>query len=83
MEPAYQAIYGDNVDGLKTWEWHKMYTLRSFLYPLFLGAPLPFLRLLGIDSNALVVNSMYMMNALLITTGDYYIYHFTKKHSGR
>ena len=83
LEPAYLIAYGDKVDGLTTWEWHDMYTLRSFLYPLYLSLPVHLLKLLRIDTSILVVNSMLMMNALLIATGDYYIYHLTKKHSGR
>jgi hypothetical protein len=60
-----------------------MYTLRSVLYPFYLSIPLHILKALGLDYNCLVMNSMLFMNALVITLGDYYLYHLSKKFAGR
>ena len=60
-----------------------MYTLRSILYPLYLSIPVRILKLLGLDYNCLVFNSMLFMNALIIALGDYYLYHLSKRFAGR
>lgn len=75
--------YSDKVPIVKTWEWVNEYALRAYLWPLFLSIPLHPLRLLGLDYNVLVVNSIYAMNILLFTIGDYYLYKLAKNLLGR
>ena len=58
VEMAYKLAYGDIVPVVTTWEWEKLYSLRSVLYPLFLSTPLHFLRVFGLDEQWLVLNSI-------------------------
>ena len=83
LEIAYKIAYGDQVENILSWEWQDKYTLRSSLYPYFLSLPLHVLRFLKIDSNALVVNSMLMMNTMLIVLGDYFLYKMSRRFLGK
>lgn len=82
IEIAYNWAYGDKVPIVKSWEWVDEFALRSTLYPFFLSLPLHVLRFLSIDSNFLVVNSIYAMNTLIFVTADYYLYLLTHKLFG-
>jgi hypothetical protein len=72
MEIAYHMAYKQEVDPIVTWEWLDTYSLRNCLYPAFLSLPLHVLKLFGIDSNFLVVNSLIGMNSLTQAIGDYF-----------
>ena len=74
---AYHLAYMDVAPVTATWEWNKYYSLRSVIYPAYLSLPLHLLRLLGIDTNFLVNNSMVFMNTLLVVVGDYYLYYMS------
>jgi hypothetical protein len=65
MEIAYNMVYSDQVDAIFTWEWLPVYGLRNTIYPYYLSIPLRVLRILSIDSNMLVVNSMGAMNSII------------------
>lgn len=82
-EMAYKIAYGDVVDIVSTWEWLDYYALRSHLYPAFLSLPLHLWRILGIDSNFLVCNSILFMNAIIQVMGDYFLFHLANDMIGK
>jgi len=71
---AYNIAYGDVVPVVTTWEWNSVYSLRNIIFPAYLSIPLHFLRMLGLDSNFMVVNSTILMNSLLQVLGDYFLF---------
>lgn len=80
LEVAYDLVYGRKsgkgpVEILLSWEWFSFYALRNHLYPFYLSIPVHILKLLSIDTNFLVVNSMYAMHCLIWTFGDYFYFH--------
>jgi hypothetical protein len=83
LEIAYNMAYSDVVSVVLSWEWAGDYALRNTLYPLYLSLPLHILRLLRIDTNFLVVNSMLLMNCLLQVVGDYFLYMFAHQLFGK
>lgn len=82
-------LYGqtaDNMDGvqsLSTWEWWDAYSLRTWLYPLYLSLPGHILKALGLDTNFMIVNSIYFMHVLIQMVGDYYCFHFVRQLLGK
>ena len=94
LEVAYDLLYGgksrawigDNtpsVETLLSWEWMSVYALRNHLYPFWLAIPGFILRLLNLDYNFIVVNSMYFMHMLVWSYGDYFFYHLTTMLCGK
>lgn len=71
------------VQSLSTWEWWDVYSLRTWLYPLWLSIPGHFLKLVGLDTNLMLVNSIYFMHVIIQTIGDYYCYHFVRQLLGK
>ena len=82
MEVAYNSVYQDKIEVLLSWEWYDQYALRSSLYPLWLSIPARILKMLYLDSNILVVNSMYMMHCILWVVGDFYFFKLAKEIGG-
>jgi len=88
-EIAYKILYeqsDQNINGIQsfsTWEWWKGYNLRTFLYPLWLSLPGHLLKLLNLDTNLLLVNSIYFMHCLLWVLGDYYCFIFVRQLLGK
>ena len=92
LEIAYDLVYGKKSsvqDGdprqaelLLSWEWYSFYALRNHLYPFWLSLPARVLKLIHIDSNFLVVNSMYIMHCVIWSFGDYYFYKLVKLMAG-
>ena len=68
---------------MPTWEWWQGYNLRTFLYPLYLSLPGQILIKLGLDTNLLIVNSIYFMHCIIWVIGDYYCYKFVRQLLGR
>ena len=68
---------------LLSWEWFNFYALRNHLYPFWLSIPGQLFKVLGCDTNFLVVNSMYVMHCVVWTFGDYYFYRLVKTLAGR
>lgn len=66
-----------------SWEWQEKYTLRSSIYPTYLSIPLYILKFLKLDTNMLVVNSMFFMHIMIIVMGDYYLYCLSKLYLGK
>jgi hypothetical protein len=83
VEMAYNLAYRDIVDNPPTWEWRPKYSLRTWIYPIYLSIPLHILRFLGLDANIMVFNSMIFMNTLLQVLGDYYLFHLAHDIMGR
>jgi hypothetical protein len=88
-EIAYQLLNMQsetNMNGVQsfsTWEWWKGYNLRTHLYPLYLSIPGFILKKLDLDTNFLVINSIYFMHCLMWVIGDCYMYSFTRQLLGR
>ena len=82
-EVAYYLAYSDELSVAFTWEWDADYALRAIVYPLFLSLPLHVLRLLRIDTNFLVVNSVGAMNTVIQVAGDYHLYLLTERLAGK
>ena len=72
----------DRVEILLPWEWYNFYALRNHLYPFYLSIPGRFLKIVQMDTNFLLVNSMYFMNVVVWTFGDYYFYKLVKLLAG-
>ena len=94
LEVAYDLLYGKRsatasdptkpvVEILLSWEWMNIYALRNHIYPFWLALPGFFLKMLSLDSNMLIVNSMYFMHCTVWTFGDYFFYHFAKALGGK
>lgn len=90
LEVAYDLVYGTRSgskgpvsEGLLSWEWFSFYALRNHLYPFWLSLPSHLLKLLGIDTNFMVVNSMYFMHCVLWAFGDYFYFYLVKTIAGR
>ena len=49
---------------MPSWEWWDGFNVRSFIYPLWLALPGYILNYLSLDTNFLLVNSMYFMHIL-------------------
>ena len=73
----------DGIQSLSTWEWWKDYNLRTWLYPLYLSLPGHVLKAFGLDTNFMIVNSIYFMHTLVQVVGDYYCYHFVRQLLGK
>lgn len=73
----------DGVQSLSTWEWWDVYSLRTWLYPLYLSLPGQILKLVGLDTNFMIVNSIYFMHVLIQMVGDYYCFHFVRQLLGK
>ena len=71
---AYKIAYEDVVNIVSTWELNDFYALQSYIFPAFLSIPLHILRLLGLDTNFLVCNSILFMNSIIQVTCDYYLF---------
>lgn len=77
LEPAHKAIFGY---GSLTWEWH--YGLRSYLHPLLYMLPYWIIRNLNLESSIeynYVLIAPKIVNALIASIGDYYLYHLMIK----
>ena len=82
LEVAYDLVYGRknpfsstaSVEMVLSWEWNTYYALRSHIYPFYLALPAYALKMLYLDYNFLVVNSMYLMHCILWVLGDYYLF---------
>lgn len=89
LEVAYDLVYGKRgsedakVEILLSWEWFNFYALRNHLYPFWLSLPAHIMKLLRIDTNFLVVNSMYFMHCILWSFGDYFYFYLVKTLAGR
>ena len=95
LEVAYNLLYGtqpgqkgpqsdtNRVEVLLSWEWYRFYALRNHLYPFWLSIPGHIMKAFGIDSNFLLVNSMYFMHCAIWVFGDYFYYQFVKLMAGR
>jgi len=66
------SSYPEGIQLMPTWEWWNGYNVRSFIYPLWLALPGFALKWIGLDTNFLLVNSMYFMHVLQQIVGDYY-----------
>lgn len=73
----------NKVEILLSWEWYGFYALRNHLYPFWLSLPSQVFKLLGCDTNFLVVNSMYVMHCIVWSFGDYFFYKLVKILAGR
>lgn len=88
-EIAYKILYEQsdaNINGIQsfsTWEWWKGYNLRTFLYPLWLSLPGHILKMLNLDTNFLIINSIYLMHCILWVVGDYYCFLFVRQLLGK
>ena len=82
-EPAYKFAFGDVVDVNLPWEWHESYRLRSTVYVWYLAVPLKLLRFLDLDYPILIVNSAYIMQALIVIVADWHFYNLAVKHIGQ
>ena len=88
-EIAYKILYEQsdaNINGVQsfnTWEWWKGYNLRTFLYPLWLSLPGHVLKLLNLDTNFMIVNSIYLMHCVTWVIGDYYCFLFVRQLLGK
>lgn len=82
LEVAYNLVYGKDVEILLSWEWYPFYALRNHLYPFWLSLPVRVLKMLYLDSNLMVVNSMYLMHCIVWSAGDYYFYKLAKNIGG-
>ena len=93
LQLAYDIVYG-RVSGLARgdparaeillcWEHDSRYALRNSLYPFWLALPARLLRLLSMDTNFLVVNSMYFMHCIVWSFGDYFYFHLVKLLAGK
>lgn len=84
-EIAYKLVYGQTPDYMQgvqtllTWEWWEGFNLRTHVYPLFLALPSFALKWLGIDTNFLVVNSVYLMHCIIWVFADYYLFLFVRQ----
>ena len=89
LEVAYDMVYGKRYDPsrqvevLLSWEFLPHYSLRNYIYPIWLALPAFGLKAVGLDSNLLVVNSMYFMHCILWTMGSYYLYYLVKLLAGK
>lgn len=94
LEVAYDLLYGKRsaqatdpnvpvVEIMQTWEWMTTYALRNHLYAFWLALPGFILKLMHLDSNFLIVNSMYAMHCIVWTFGDYYFYQLAKIIGGK
>lgn len=68
---------------LHTWEWWTGYGLRTHMYPLWLSLPGQVLKAIGMDTNFLIVNSVYFQHMLILVLGDYYGFKFVRQLVGR
>ena len=82
-------VYGERFDAknqvevLLSWEFLPYYSLRNYIYPIWLALPTFGLRFIGMDTNFLVMNSMYFMHCILWTMGSYYLYYLVLLIAGR
>jgi len=83
LEIAYNLVYHKDVDTIMSWEWYKFYGLRNHLYPFWLSIPARVLKLCYLDTNMLVVNSMYLMHCVLWVFGDVYFFKFANLLAGK
>jgi hypothetical protein len=89
LEVAYDLVYGkrgslsNQVEPILSWEFNNKYSLRNHLYPFWLSLPVFIFKWIGLDTNFLVVNSMYAMHCVLWTFGDYFFYHLVKSLTGK
>lgn len=60
-----------------------IYALRNHLYAFWLALPGFLLKLLYLDSNFLIVNSMYVMHCIVWTFGDYFFFHLARTIGGK
>ena len=66
-----------------SWEFNNKYSLRNHLYPVWLSLPAFVLKWTGLDTNFLVVNSMYFQHCLLWTFGDVYFFFLVQTLIGK
>ena len=67
------------VQSLKTWEWWQGFNLRTHTYPLWLSLPGFLLKWLGLDTNFMIINSIYFMHCIIWVVGDYYVFLFVRQ----
>lgn len=67
---------------VKSWDWIPEFSIRNTFYPFYLSLPLHLLRWTGLDSNFLVVNSVYFMNTLIQVACDYFTHKLAKRLIG-
>jgi len=73
----------NGIQSFSTWEWWTGYNLRTYLYPLYLSLPGHILKFLEMDTNFLIVNSIYLMHCLVWLLGDYYCFLFVRQLLGK
>ena len=86
IEIAYRLIYGarpDGVQSMPTWEWWPGWSLRTHIYPLWLALPGLILKAVSLDTNFLLVNSVYFMHCLIWTVGDIFMLKFMTQLLGK
>jgi len=83
-EITYRILYGQTPDFMggvqshQTWEWWPGFSIRTYLYPLWLSLPGFALKAVSLDSNFNIVNSIYFMHTLMWVVGDYYQFMFVR-----
>jgi hypothetical protein len=53
------------------------------MYPLWLGIPGHFLKLIGLDTNFMIINSIYFQHCVIWIIGDYHMYLFVRQLLGK
>ena len=77
LEIAHLKVFGY---GYKTWEWSK--GIRSYCYPSLVALTYLLLKILNLDTVYLLVTLPRVLQALLSSAGDYFLYIFAKRVFG-
>ena len=73
----------NGVQSFSTWEWWPGWNLRTFLYPIWLSLPGHFLKMVSLDTNFMIVNSIYFMHCVIWIVGDYHFFLFVRQMLGK
>ena len=78
MNISYSIAFGDLTYVPRLAEWSNFYRLRDLSYAYLLALPMYLLRIFGLDYRVFIYNIPFIVQALLISIGDYYLYLVSK-----
>ncbi|KAL8616018.1 hypothetical protein ACOMHN_014980 [Nucella lapillus] len=80
MEVAHNMVFDDSY-GYITWEWRA--AIRSYAYPLLIATLYKLLAMLGLDYRGLLIRGPRLLQGLIASAGDLYLYRLSCRLAGR
>ena len=75
-EVAHRMVFGT---GHLTWEWSPAARIRSAVHPSVFAVLYSIIKVMGVDTRFVVAHGPRVLQSILASVGDYYVYHWSYK----